>query len=592
MKSLKRIEYRGYDSAGIAVMGDGGRIQSRRVKGGVDELQARLSHDGLPKSHLAIGHTRWATHGVPSEQNAHPHSSTHFALVHNGIIENYQHIRRVLEKEGFKSYTSDTDTEVLVWLIERNYQKTGDVKRALAASLKAVQGTFGLAILCKNTPGKLYLARRGSPLVIGHSGKSIHVASDVAALVAAVKEVSYLEDDQIAVVEDSGVQIFNLDHERQDIAIQALEISHDEATKGGYEHFLIKEIHEQPQSAGETLRGRLDPRTPLGGFAGKEELIRRLDRIIGIGCGTAYYAGLLSSYLLEDICDVPMQVEMASEFLYRKTALPASTTLALAISQSGETADTISAIQKLKEEGIHTHGVVNVIGSSLSRITDTGTYLYAGPEISVASTKAFTSQVIAQMLIGIHLNQIRGNRVDGNEQLRSALKQLPEEIAEALEGLPKQVEAVAEIVQAAPHVMFLGRHTLYPVAMEGALKLKEVAYIQTEGHPAGEMKHGPLALIDDKVVVIFLIQKGILGEKSVSNLEEVRARGGRVVVVTDDLHVAKQYPKESILIHSSHPLTAPLLFNVPLQLLAYYVARAKKLPIDKPRNLAKSVTVE
>lgn len=590
---LSKIEYRGYDSAGISWFDKTTGFKTIKVKGGVAKLEAKIGKS-QPIVGAAIGHTRWATHGEPSEQNAHPHNSSSFSIVHNGIIENFEDIRRVLKDEGISEFASQTDTEVLAWLIERNYQRTDNVRRAIANSLKAVRGTFGLAILFKETPDILYLARRGSPLAIGEKGDGRYASSDITALPADVDRVTFMEDDQLAVLSRGKTKIYDFDHNPQIPVTEQLDIADLEATKKGYEHFMLKEIIEQPQTVAETIRGRLDKKTNtavVGGLDLSPQKAKQLTNLLGVGCGTAYNAGLLASYMLEDVTDLPMQVEMASELLYRKRSIDAKSTLAIAISQSGETADTISAINKLNMLEVRTHGVVNAVGSSLSRITDGGTYLHCGPEIAVASTKAFTSQVVTQLLLGLKLNKLRGEPIKNNRQVIDALSALPLDMQNTVTKTKDQIAEKAHDVSKYKHLMFLGRNSLYPIAEEGALKFKEITYTQSEAHPAGEMKHGPLALVDSDMLVVYLLQKGKLFDKSLSNLSEIEARHGSLLVITDNAEFASDRD-DTILIPESNPFNAPLLFNIPLQLLAYYVALDRGLNIDKPRNLAKSVTVE
>ncbi len=591
LDGLRKIEYRGYDSAGVAVQHPDGRIELSKAKGGIAELEPTT--DEMSDRSIGVGHTRWATHGEPNATNAHPHQVGGFTIVHNGIIENYEQIRQRLG-ESAKNLASETDTEVLAALMERNFQKTNDALSAISSSLKSVRGTFGLAILHESTPNVLYLARRSSPLVVAETSNSFIAASDITALPTDTKHVTYLDDDQIAIVESKTLRVTDLDHNHVDHNSEVIDVEAMEADKQGQDHFMLKEILEQPHSVAETLRGRLDRRrhtSVLGGLGLTKGQAKRFDQIIAVACGTATHSAILASYLLEDIIDLPVHTEPASEFLYRKQHFKKGRTLGLAISQSGETADTIAAVNKLNLLEVHTHGIVNAIGSNISRITDGGTYLRSGPEIAVASTKAFTSMAVAQLLVGLKLNELRGRPIRNNKPTIASLRQLPEALQATIDATHQTSEDIAKRLNRFEKVMFLGRDSLYPIALEGALKYKEITYIPAEAHPAGEMKHGPLALVDEDMLVVYLAREGELFDKSISNLKEIEARHGQVLVITDSESLASRH-ENAVLVPKSPSTIAPLLFNIPLQFLAYYTALARKLNIDKPRNLAKSVTVE
>ena len=592
LEGLSKIEYRGYDSAGLTIRDDDNDFITKKTVGGTDELQEKIRK--LPLAHIGIGHTRWATHGEPSELNAHPQQTDNFSVVHNGIIENYKEIADMLARDHKIKFASDTDTEVLGWLIEVSMQDATDVRSAITEALKQVRGTFGLGVLYKKDPDTLYVARRSSPITVAELEDGFMVASDIAALPKHTKHVVHLEDDQIAVIDRAEMHVYDLEHTHIDHKKEQLPVAESEPEKGGFAHFMLKEIHEQPNSVQETLRGRVDLEdntAVLGGLDLTPAQAKRLTHLVSIGCGTAYHSSVLASYLLEEITDVPMDNLVASEFLYRKREHDPKKTLAVAVSQSGETADTMAAINKFKSLNVRTHGVVNVVGSNVSRITDGGTYLHCGPEIAVASTKAFTSQVVAQLLMGIKLNDLRGKPIRNNPAALRSLKAIPKEITKTIELSEESIKSLAGELSGFTKAMFLGRGSLYPIALEGALKFKEITYIPTEGHAAGEMKHGPLALVDEDMLVVYLVREGDLFEKSVSNLREIDARKGHTVVFTDSEELVQERD-DAILLPKGDNLTSPLIFNVALQLLSYYVANDMGLSIDKPRNLAKSVTVE
>jgi glucosamine--fructose-6-phosphate aminotransferase (isomerizing) len=588
LAGLARMEYRGYDSAGVATLHDN-TINVVRAKGKVAVLKEKLGNTA-PTDMVGIGHTRWATHGEPSERNAHPHKAGKVAIVHNGIVENYKELKDTLQKKGVK-FASDTDTEVLAQLINQLYEESSDIVKSVQGALQQVNGTFGLAVVAADDPDRLVVARRGSPLQIGTAPDGTYIASDASALVGYVDEVVYLADDQLAVCTANDIDLYNLDLESQEVQREKLALEVDAIQKQGYDHFLLKEIMEQPDSVAATLRGRLQQEegtSHLGGLNMTDEQIRKIERFVIIACGTASYAGVLGKYMIERLTGIPVDVEVASEFRYRGPVVNPNS-VAVFISQSGETADTLACVEEMKRRGIYTLGVVNVVGSTIARAVDGGIYLHAGPEISVASTKAFTSQAVALMLLALHVARRRGLAVQEGKEVVDALAKLPDEIKAALTK-HKEVEKLAKEFAGYKNAFFLGRDTLYPIAMEGAIKLKEVSYIHAEAYPAGEAKHGPIALVDPEMLVVFLYGKGPLAEKAQSNLQEMKARGGTVFAITDETRPPDAKYAMHVTTHS--PWTAPLVMNIVQQLLAYYVAVARGCDVDQPRNLAKSVTVE
>lgn len=587
---LRRLEYRGYDSAGVAIIEDG-KLEVIKRPGKVEHLAA-----ALPKltGKLGIGHTRWATHGVPNERNAHPQvSHGRIAIVHNGIIENFSELKRPLEEAGY-TFTSDTDTEVLAHLIHAKLATEQDLLAAVISALKEVIGTFGLAIIDLENPEQLVAARRGSPLLIGLGKGEMYVASDATAVIGHTSQVVYLEDDEVALCQADDYRIYNLENQERQRQSQTVEMELGALEKGGYEHFLLKEIMEQPKSVTDILRGRLDHAngiSHLGGLNLSDNHLRTTQRLLVIGCGTAYYAGLLGKYLLERMTGIPVDVEYGSEFRYRDAAL-ADKTLAVFVSQSGETADTLAGLAEVKRKGLRTLGLVNVVGSTLARGVDGGIYLHAGPEISVASTKAFTAQVIAQLMLGLEIARLRGLSLADGQMIVEALQVLPSQIEVVLQQA-EPIRALARKYAKFENAMYLGRDSLFPVALEGSHKLKEISYIYAEAYPAGEMKHGANALIDENLLVVFLAPKTAQYAKAKSNLEEVKARNGRLLVMATegDDDIAK-LADDVITIPDVSPWTLPIIANIPLQLFAYYVAVERGTDVDQPRNLAKSVTVE
>lgn len=586
---LRRLEYRGYDSAGIATLGNGGVATLVRAKGKVAELSARAGNN---TDKIGIGHTRWATHGVPSEHNAHPHQAGDVYLVHNGIIENYKDLKATLKGHKF---ASQTDSEVLSALVDSFYTPDTQLEDAVMQALQLVEGTYGIAVLSTREPGKIVVARLGSPLIIGVNDDETLIASDASALLGHTKNAIYLNDGEVAVVTAGNVDLMDLAAHPLSAKVEEIEADLAGIQKQGYEHFLLKEIMEQPTTLGSTLKGRVDTsemRARLGGLNMTDEELRDVEHVLIIGCGTAYYAGLLASYYLEKLVDgLTVDVEIASELRYRSFNMPRpENTVALVVSQSGETADTLACLREVKRRGVRTLGVINAVGSTIAREVDGGTYVHAGPEISVASTKAFTSQVAAMTVFGVQLAQAKGAGAEDLAKYITELEQLPHEIEKVLKNQHDEVKAVAAKYAGYDHALYLGRDTLYPAALEGALKLKEISYIHAEGYAGGELKHGPLALVDDRFFEVMLLQDDWLFDKSISNLAEVNARGGHVVAITNS---AKQIDAEEVIrVKTKLEVLTPVVLNIVQQLFAYYIAVARGNDVDQPRNLAKSVTVE
>ncbi len=592
ISGLKRLEYRGYDSAGVVTMNDKGGATLLREKGKVAELEKGVAGRSKGDS-VGIGHTRWATHGAPSKRNAHPHNVGDIYLVHNGIIENYQDLKAELIKYDY-DFKSETDTEVLTALIDYIYKKDNtSLIAAVSQALKMVVGAYGIAILSVKNPEEIVVARKGSPLIIGVGDEEVFIASDASALVGYTDRVIYLRDGEMGLCTRDGVQLYDIETNVVDVAVEKLELDLQSIQKKGFDHFLLKEIYEQPESLKSTLLGRVDAdtlRAQLGGLNMTDSELRKIDHVMVIGCGTAYYAGLEAGYLVEQFLDdVTFSSQIASELRYRSFAVPKNT-VALIVSQSGETADTLACLQELKRRGVKCLGVVNVVGSTIAREVDGGVYVHVGAEISVASTKAFTSQVAAITIFGMMVARAKGV---SQKQLSSYIKELellPGEIEKAIKKHDKEVQKIAKKYASYEHALYIGRDALYPIALEGALKLKEVSYVHAEGYAAGELKHGPIALIDDRFFEVCYLQDNWLYEKSQSNLIEMNARGAHAIVITDtDKRVAAEHV---IRVNTKLELFTPLVFNVISQLLAYYVAVARGNDVDQPRNLAKSVTVE
>ena len=591
INGLKRLEYRGYDSAGIAIV-EGDHLWIRKRKGKIKDLEMELN-EADPQSSIGIGHTRWATHGIPSETNAHPHCDCQnkIALVHNGIIENFAQLKSQLETEGHR-FLTETDSEVLVHLIEMFYK--GDMVFALQEALQLVKGTFGIVVLSSWEPRRLFAARRGSPLVVGVGDDETVVASDGSAIIEHTRKVIYLEDEEMAVVDRKNVKVRTLKDKRVTKAVEELPFDLTHIQKGGYPHFMLKEIFEQSETTRDTMRGRLlleEGGSKLGGLEGYWDQIFKSSKLIITACGTSWHAALIGEYLIEKLAKIPVEVEYASEFRYRDPVITKGDTV-LAITQSGETLDTLAAIREAKRKGVLCLGLCNVVGSTIARETDAGVYLHAGPEIGVASTKAFTSQVVALTLIALGLGRMGSLSAEEGRALAQELAGVPDKIQDIFEQ-KDHIKKIAEKMVHHRNALYLGRGFNYPVAMEGALKMKEISYIHAEGYPAAEMKHGPIALIDDDMPVVFIAIKDAVYDKVVSNIEEVKARGGWIVaVVNKGDKTVRNKADEIIEVPETMPCLTPILTVVPLQLLAYYMAVLKDCDVDQPRNLAKSVTVE
>jgi glucosamine--fructose-6-phosphate aminotransferase (isomerizing) len=594
LKGLKRLEYRGYDSAGVALINNG--LQVYKKKGKVAELENHVSGKDM-RSHIAIGHTRWATHGEPSDRNSHPHVSGNgkLAMIHNGIIENYAQLKQELLNQGH-IFKSDTDTEVLIHFIEE-IQKSNHctLEEALRIALKRVVGAYVIVIVDEDNPDTLIAARKGSPLVIG-VGKGEHfLASDASPIVEYTKEVVYVNDYEIAIIKADELILKNISNERQTPYIQKLDIELAAIEKGGYDHFMLKEIFEQPQTIFDSLRGRLDAKNgtlTIGGIREHAEMLSKAKRIIIVACGTSWHAGLVAEYMIEELCRIPVEVEYASEFRYRNPVVGPGDVI-IAVSQSGETADTLVAIESAKEKGAIILGVCNVVGSSIARLSDAGAYTHAGPEIGVASTKAFTAQLAVLCLIGLKVAIVKGSITQQRFQhLLDELDHIPEKVATALK-LNDKIKEIAAKYKDARDFLYLGRGYNFPVALEGALKLKEISYIHAEGYPAAEMKHGPIALVDENLPVVFVATRDSYYEKVVSNIQEIKARKGKVIaVITEGDQVIPGMADDIIEVPEADELVAPILSVIPMQLLAYHIGVLKGFDVDKPRNLAKSVTVE
>ena len=594
LKGLKRLEYRGYDSAGVALINNGLQVYKRKDK--VAALEEFVAGKDM-RSHIAIGHTRWATHGEPCDRNAHPHLSGDgkLAMIHNGIIENYVQLKQELIKQGHH-FSSDTDTEVLLHFIEEiKKQNQCSLEEALRIALKRVVGAYVIVLIDEDNPDTLIAARKGSPLVIG-VGKGEHfLASDASPIIEYTKEVVYVNDYEIAVIKADELILKNISNERQTPYIQKLDIELAAIEKGGYDHFMLKEIFEQPQTIFDSLRGRLDAKTgalTMGGMREYADVLSNARRIIIVACGTSWHAGLVAEYMIEELCRIPVEVEYASEFRYRNPVVGEGDVI-IAVSQSGETADTLVAIESAKQKGAIILGVCNVVGSSIARLSHAGAYTHAGPEIGVASTKAFTAQLAVLCLVGLKLAADKGTISQQRFQhLLDELDQVPEKVAAALK-LDEQIKQVAAKYKDAHDFLYLGRGYNFPVALEGALKLKEISYIHAEGYPAAEMKHGPIALVDENLPVVIVATKDSYYEKVVSNIQEIKARKGKVIaVVTEGDNTIPPMADDVIFVPAADEMVAPIISVIPLQLLAYHIGVLKGLDVDKPRNLAKSVTVE
>lgn len=591
LDGLKRLEYRGYDSAGIAFFSDTG-IEVRRCKGKIKEL-ARLLEPENPTSHLAIGHTRWATHGRPSEENAHPHRSRSIVLVHNGIIENYLQLKQTLIESGYH-FTSETDTEVICHLIERN-AKTHALEDAVREALREVKGAYALAVIKEDEPGKIVGARKDCPLVVGLGVGEYFIASDVPAFLNFSRDVLFLDDEEIVVITDKGVEIKGIDGAPIQKTGITVSWSPSMAEKGGYKHFMLKEINEQPRAIADTLRGRFNAETGkvhLEEFGLQEKDLGAIEKIFIVACGTSYHAALIGKYMIESLVRIPVEVDIASEFRYRKPIIQ-SGGLFISITQSGETADTLAAQREAKRLGAKVLSICNVVGSTSSREADAVFYTHSGPEIGVASTKAFTTQIVGLYLFTVALGTVKGTiSQDMSKELLRALLVLPGMVEKSLE-MDGRIRAIAKEYFKARGFLYLGRGMNYPIALEGALKLKEISYIHAEGYPAGEMKHGPIALIDEELPVVVLAPRDNLHEKILSNIQEVKSRGGKVIAITDDHdNEVRETSDRHICVPVTNPYLTTVVLAVPVQLLAYHIGVLRGCDVDQPRNLAKSVTVE
>ncbi|HTY00117.1 MAG TPA: glutamine--fructose-6-phosphate transaminase (isomerizing) [Bacteroidota bacterium] len=595
LEGLRRLEYRGYDSAGIALMQNGSFFIKKQAGKIADLTKALKAANGSLKSEVGIGHTRWATHGEPNDINAHPHFDCRkeIAVIHNGIVENFATIKKRLAQQGHE-FTSATDTEVLAHLIEEMYAKVHDLTSAVRLALLEVEGTYGLVVLSVHEPDKIVVARKGSPLIIGVGDGENFVASDASAVVDHTRQVVYLSDGEIAEITAKGFRTMTIDDIAVEKEIEEITFELAQIERGGFDHFMLKEIHEQPETIRNAMRGRLNPEeaeVTLGGLRDVHDKLINARRVILVACGTSWHAGLVGEYMLEEIAKIPTEVEYASEFRYRHPVIKPDDVV-FCISQSGETADTLAAMREAKAKGATVLGIVNVVGSSIARESDGGVYIHAGPEIGVASTKAFTSQLTVLSLITVMLARARGMSKADARVLTEEIANLPEKVAQVLKNV-ETVKAVANEFRDIQNFLYLGRGANFPVALEGALKLKEISYIHAEGYPAAEMKHGPIALIDDHMPVVFVVPKDAIYEKVLSNIQEVRARKGRVIAIAneDDTEIDK-LAEFVIRVPRTYGFFGPIVNVIPLQLMAYYMAVARGCNVDQPRNLAKSVTVE
>jgi glucosamine--fructose-6-phosphate aminotransferase (isomerizing) len=595
LEGLSRLEYRGYDSAGIALVQDKAFFIKKQA-GKVSDLSKTLkASNGSLQSTLGIGHTRWATHGEPNDVNAHPHfdCNKQIAVIHNGIVENYASIKKRLIKQGHK-FTSATDTEVLAHLVEEMHAKGNDLTTSVRLALMEVEGTYGLVVVSVHEPDKIVVARKGSPLLIGVGEGENFVASDASAIVDHTRQVVYLSDGEIAEITADGFRTMTIEDVAVEKAVEEVTFELAQIERGGYDHFMLKEIHEQPETIRNAMRGRLqveEANVVLGGLRDVRDKLIDARRFVIVACGTSWHAGLVGEYMLEEIAKVPTEVEYASEFRYRHPVISPDDVV-FCISQSGETADTLAALREAKAKGATVLGIVNVVGSSIARESDGGVYIHAGPEIGVASTKAFTSQLTVLSLITLMIARARGMKKEEALLLTREMAQLPEKVERVLANIDT-MKAVAEEFKDAPNVLYLGRGSNFPVALEGALKLKEISYIHAEGYPAAEMKHGPIALIDNRMPVVFVVPKDAIYEKVISNIQEVRARKGRVIAIANEDDTEIEHLAEFVIrVPRTYGYFGPIVNVIPLQLLAYHIAVARGCNVDQPRNLAKSVTVE
>jgi len=592
VRGLKRLEYRGYDSAGIALV-DGG-LYYRKKQGKIADLEGVLDYPALERYRTGIGHTRWATHGVPSDRNAHPHlcCAGKIALVHNGIIENFASIKRTLLDKGH-TISSETDTEVVVHLIEYYYSNNTLIDAVMKA-LSKIEGTFGIAVVSSDEPDRIIAARRGSPLILGVGDDEMILASDASAIVEHTRRVIYLEDNEMLEITAGEYRTYDLEKNRKSKTVEDIDWDIALIEKQGYDHFMLKEIYEQPETVLNAFRGRVLPdlgTARLDGLRLTDDELNSIERIIFIACGTSWHAGLVGEYLIEQYARIPVEVEYASEFRYRRPILRKGD-LVIVISQSGETADTLAALREAKARGVRVLGITNVVGSTIARESDGGVYIHAGPEIGVASTKAFTSQITVLILITILLSRRRDMTAEKGRGIIEDLMRIPEYVTKILEG-DDHIREIAAIYRESRNFLYLGRGIHFPVALEGALKLKEISYVHAEGYPAAEMKHGPIALIDEKMPVVFIAPRDEVYDKIVSNMQEVRARNGRIIAIANEGDdEIRSLAEHVIYVPPTKKIVSPLLTVVPLQLLAYHIAVLRGCDVDQPRNLAKSVTVE
>lgn len=593
LTGLKRLEYRGYDSAGVAIH-ENGDITNLKEKGKILELEKLINGKQISGT-LGIGHTRWATHGEPNQVNAHPHTSFNqkITLIHNGIIENYAEIKEFLTGKGY-TFASETDTEVLCNLIDYFYDDETELEKAVRQALSQVVGAYGIVVIAKDNPDLMVAARKGSPLLVGVGDGEYFIASDVAAIIDSTRQVIYLDEGEMAILTRDNYKIKTIENNSVSPKVQEVSFDIEAIEKGGFAHFMLKEIFEQPKALEEAMRGRLideSGQARLGGLQGVADDLMNANRIIISACGTSWHASLIGEYLLEEFCRIPVEVEYASEFRYRDPIIKDGDVL-IVVSQSGETADTLAALKEAKHKGAKVIGICNVVGSSIARETDAGAYIHAGPEIGVASTKAFTSQVTVFLLMALMLARKGNMSSTTGHKFVSALKALPKQVEKIL-AQSEQIKEIANLFNDAQNALYLGRGYNFPVALEGALKLKEISYIHAEGYPAAEMKHGPIALIDENMPVVCIATDDAIYEKVVSNIEEVRARKGQIILIaTEGNEKIKSLSEHVIYVPKTLDPLVPILSNVPLQLLSYYVAVNRGCNVDQPRNLAKSVTVE
>lgn len=593
ISGLKRLEYRGYDSAGVTIL-NGVRLRTQKSTGKINNLEQQLLENPTAGT-TGIGHTRWATHGAPTTKNAHPHADCNgkFSLIHNGIVENFDSLKQELVRMGHH-FRSETDTEVLVHLIEEFYKSENSVENALRLALSQVKGTYGLAVLFADEPATIYAARMGSPLVIGVGEKEYFLASDVAALVEHTKDVAYLADGEMAILRPEQMVLKTIEDQPVEKKVEKIALDLEKIEKGGFPHFMLKEIMNQPQTIADSMRGRLlekEGTVNLGGISYDFESLLYARRLLILGCGTSYHAGLIGEYMLEKYVRIPVEVEYASEFRYRDPIIDRDTVV-IVVSQSGETADTLAALREAKTRGAKAYGICNVVGSSISRETDAGIYLHVGPEIGVASTKAFTSQVTVFSLLSLFLARKKSLTAQRGRIVVEEMKLLPDKIHKILKN-HEMIQEIVEKYYQRTNFLYLGRGFNFPVALEGALKLKEISYIHAEGYPAAEMKHGPIALITENMPVVFIATKDSTYDKIISNIEEVKARKGKVIAVaTEGDDYIQTKADHVIFLPKTLEFLDPILTVIPLQLLAYYVAVRRGCNVDQPRNLAKSVTVE